>query len=253
MDCNCMKVSGYIRILVAAVAMSAAAVASAATNYEVTAVKASRFFEWREWASAEALYGLMLAEKPDVDSTYVKAIVAASMIGHTDAASHLLTQAMKAGVSFPRLMAGVKTVSFEVGAANVYEDFLLRSQRDCPWLERAIDAELLKYYRFRDNGELIVRYARKMLAGVPQSVDYLSALAEGYVITGDYDSAIAAWQKILEVSPEDYLTLLKLGNYYANAGQREEALEYLGRAEAVRATPYVTQRLASLDSVGKKL
>ncbi len=226
--------------------------ATAATAYETTAVKASRFFEWREWASAEALYGLMLDEKPDVDSTYVKAIVAASMLNHNETASHLLTQAMKAGVSFPKLMEGVKTVSFEVGAANVYEDFLLRSQRDCPWLERAIDAELLKYYQFRDNGELIVIYANKMLAGVPDSTDYLSALAEGYVILGDYDAAIRAWQKILSVSPDNYLTLLKLGNYYANAGRKAEALEYLGHAAEVHATPYVDGRLAALDTVEKK-
>lgn len=242
----------HIKILFAAAALSVTAVASAATSYETNAVKAARFFEWREWASAEALYGLMLAEKPDVDSTYVKAIVAASMIGHRDAASHLLTQAMKAGVSFPKLMAGVKTISFEVGAANVYEDFLLRSQRECPWLERAIDAELLKYYQFRDNGKLIVDYAKKMLAGVPQSPDYLSALADGYVILGDYDNAIAAWQKILSVSPRNYLTLLKLGNYYANAGQSDQAHEYLSRAAEVHATPYVANRLASLDSVEKK-
>lgn len=236
----------------AVVTMSVAMSATAVTAYETTAVKAARFFEWREWASAEALYGLMLDEKPDVDSTYVKAIVAASMMNHNDAASHLLTQAMKAGVSFPKLMEGVKTVSFEVGAANVYEDFLLRSQRDCPWLERAIDAELLKYYQFRDNGDLIVVYANKMLAGVPESTDYLSALAEGYVILGDYDSAIKAWQKILAVSPDNYLTLLKLGNYYANAGQNADAAAYLGRAAEVHATPYVAGRLTALDSVEKK-
>ena len=57
----------HIKILFAAAALSVTAVASAATSYETTAVKAARFFEWREWASAEALYGLMLAEKPDVD------------------------------------------------------------------------------------------------------------------------------------------------------------------------------------------
>ena len=88
----------------------------------------------------------MLDRRPDCDSTYVNAIIASSMLGQPDMASHLLTEAMKAGVSFPRLMSGVKSVAFEVGEPDVYEDFMLRSQRDCPWLERAIDSELLQYY-----------------------------------------------------------------------------------------------------------
>lgn len=240
--------------MLAAVALSATIATAAAQNtsgYDMTAVRAARLFEWREWASAEALYSLMITEKPQADSAYVKAIVAASMIGHTETASHLLTQAMKAGVSFPRLMAGVKTVSFEVGAANVYEDFMLRSQRDCPWLERAIDAELLKYYQFRDNGQLIIKYAKKMLSGMPDSVDYLSAIAEGYVLTGDFDNAVASWQKIISISPRNYTTLLELGNYFANAGDKDEAIAYLNLAADIMPTPYVEARIASLGAVEK--
>lgn len=224
----------------------------AASTYEVTAAKASRFFEAREWASAQALYGLMLDERPDDDSIYVNAIISASMIGDTIGASHLLTKAMNVGLSFSRLMEGVKQVSFRISEPGVYEDFLLRSQRDCPWLERAIDSELLGYYTFRDNGAMMVRYAEKMLAGLPDSTNYLSALASGYTRLGDFDQAVATWQRILELSPENYDALLKLGNYYDLAGDRSQALSYLEKAQAVRATPYVASRIAALGEVEKK-
>lgn len=242
-----MWISAYIRKGVfVAVCVMASLAARAAVDYDVTAAKAARAFAAREWASAEALYGLMLDQRPDCDSTYVTAIVASSLLGHSDMASHLLTEAMKAGVSFSRLMGGVKTVAFEVGEPDVYEDFLLRSQHDCPWLARAIDAELLSYYMFRRNGSRTVSYAEKMIAGLPNSVEYLSALAEGYVMLGDFPRAVETWKRILGIDGDNYQTLLKLGNYYDISGDRAEALNYLGRADHLRPTPFVTERLKAL-------
>ena len=233
----------------ALIVMTVTAVLSASATgslYDRTAVKAARFFEEREWASAQALYGLMLDERPDSISTYVHAIVASSMLGHETAAARLLTDAMKAGISFTGLMQGVKRVSFEVGEADVYENFLLRSQRDCPWLERAIDAELLSYYKFRDNGALTVAYAEKMLSGLPDSARYLADLADGYVTEAEYDKAVQAWEKILKGNPRDYHALLHLGNYYAITGDDSQAIEYLSRAAEVKQTPYVDCRLTEL-------
>ncbi len=229
-----------------------AAAASAAVDYDTTARKAARFFEAREWASAQALYGLMLEDRPDADSVYVNAIVASSMLRQPEASSRLLSQAMEAGVSFSRLMDGVKTVSFAIGAPAVYEDFMIRSQRDCPWLSRAIDSELLGYYMFRDNGPMTIIYAEKMLAGLPDSVDYLSALAGAYASTGQFDKAVETWLKILDLSPDNYLTLLRLGNYYDISGDTSNARAYLSRADALRSTPYVASRLKALDAIEKK-
>lgn len=226
--------------------MFAAISASAASSYEVTAAKASRFFELREWASAQALYGLMLNERHDVDSVYVNAIISASMIGDSIGASDLLTRAMNAGLSFSRLMDGVKQVSFRISEPDVYEDFLLRSQRDCPWLERAIDSELLRYYTFRDNGAMMIRYAEKMLAGLPDSIDYLSALASGYTRLGDFDKAVTTWNRILDIAPSNYDTLLKLASYYDISGRYDLSADFYGKAQAVRATPFVASRLSVL-------
>lgn len=234
------------RTLAAALLVLTALTASAADYYK-TARKAQRFFEDREWASAQALYGIMLDERPNADSVYVRAIVASTLLNQDERASSLLSDAMKAGVSFSRLMAGVKDVSFTVSEPAVYERFLMRSQQDCPWLARAIDDELLSYYMFRDNGGQTVIYARKMLAGLPDSVKYLSALAQGYAACGDFDNATSAWQQILSIEPDNYETLLCLGNYYAIAGVNSAARDYLTRADNLRSTPYITSLLAKLS------
>lgn len=234
------------RIFAATAVVILAAMTARGADYQTTARKAQRFFDDREWASAQALYGLMLDERPDADSVYVRSIVASSMLSHDDQASRLLADAMKAGVSFSRLMAGVKDVSFSIGEPAVYEDFLERSQIDCPWLARAIDDELLHYYLFRDDGPQIVVYAGKMLAGLPDSVKYLSALAKGYAHCGDFTKATATWEHILEVDPRNYDALLCLGNYFSITGNDSEALDYLRRAEEIRSTPYVAAQIERL-------
>lgn len=220
-------------------------------TYETTALKAARFFEAREWASAQALYGLMLDERPDADSIYVNAIVASGMLGDSIASSHFLSTAMGAGLSFDKLMGGIRSVSFEVGAPEVYEDFLLRSQRDCPWLSRAIDSELLDYYLFRDNGQQSIVYARKMLAGLPDSRLYLGKLAQGYVLAADYASAVKLWQEMLALDPDDYDTLIDIGNYMAITGEHKIAEEYLAHAYSLHPTPYVASVIASLAAERK--
>lgn len=240
------------RLLISLVLAFAALSASAQTDYKQTASKASRFFVGREWASAQALYGLILDKHPDADSVYVRAIISASMLGDTIGASHLLEQAMNAGVGFSSLMSGVKSESFEIGEAEVYEAFLLRSQRDCPWLERAIDAELLDYYCFRNDGVKMVAYARKMLAGLPDSTIYLSVLARGYARSGDFDNALGVWRRIIELDADNYDALLSLGNYFDIKGRQAEAADYLARAQRIKPTPYVAARLEALCRDGKK-
>lgn len=213
--------------------------AYATADYKTTAAKADRFFDAGEWASAQALYSIMIDEQPKADSAYIKAIVAASAISDTVAASHFLTEAMKAGLSFTGLMNGVKSTAFAIGKANIYEEFLLRSQRDCPWLHRAIDAELLDYYSFRDNGARMIEYAEKMLVGLPESIEYLSLLADGYCLQADFDSAIEIWNKILGIKPDSYDTLLKIGNYYRIAGDEFQGQRYLAKAARLHPTPFV--------------
>lgn len=217
-----------------------------AIDYRLTEAKADRFFDNREWASAQALYGLMLEQEPGVAATYSHAIVASAMMGDTVSTSDLLSQAMSHGVKVDSLFEAVRTTAFEVSAPSVYESFMLTAQRDCPWLARAIDGQLLDYYLFRDNGEKIVVFANKMLAGLPESTYFLGCLARGHALQGDFETAVAVWKRILRIDPDHYDTLLNLGNYLIISGDQSNAQTYLERADKIKPTPYVTERLASL-------
>ena len=233
-------------LLVTIVSTILAATQAFATDYRLTEAKADRFFDNREWASAQALYGLMLDQTSGGAATYSRAIVASAMMGDTVSTSDLLAQAMSHGVKVDSLFEAVRTTAFEVNAPMVYESFMLTAQRDCPWLARAIDGQLLDYYLFRDNGEKVVVFANKMLAGLPESTYFLGCLARGHALQGDFETAVAVWKRILGIDPDNYDTLLNLGNYLIISGDEADAESYLKRADKIKPTPYVTERLASL-------
>lgn len=74
------KICGWVvaAILIAPACVSADTPSSTQKrSYEATAVKAGRFFKYREWANAAAMYELMLEEQPKVCDTYAHAIVTA--------------------------------------------------------------------------------------------------------------------------------------------------------------------------------
>lgn len=214
-----------------------------AADYEVVAAKAGKYFGEGEWASAQALYELMLAERPDSLDTYAHAIVASAMRADTLRMTDLLERSAAHSVGIYPLFDRVRTLSFDVGHASAYGDFLALAAREMPWLSRPVDAALLNYYMFRDDGPMIVEYASRMHQGLPQSVEYLAALARGYMLQGDFDQAVEQWQTIVKLDPKNYDALLYLGNYYADQGDRDSARSYLMRAYDVKPTPYVQKRI----------
>lgn len=229
-------------ILLAAVCTGLCARAGAdstATRYRLAAERAARSFDGREWASAAALYELMLDMRPDSAEVYARAIVASAMIPDTAAATDLMQRAMAHGAGLDGVLARVRGISFAIGAPDLYGAYLHRLRGSMPWMSRALDHELLRYYLFRDDGPEITRYARIMLEGLPDSADFLHALARGYMSQDDMAAAVAVWEKILSLYPEDYDSLLYLGNYYVLTGHGGQAAPYLERALRVRPTPYV--------------
>lgn len=211
-----------------------------------TCERADRAYDGREWNSAAALYGLVLDMRPDSAAVYPRAIVASELAGDTAAAPALVEEAMARGIGFASLLQNVRATSFAAGAGDNYAAFLLRLRREMPWMSRPLDHELLNYYTFRRDGAHMVEYAGRMLAGLPDSREYLSLLAEGYLLDGHDDEAIAIWTRILSLEPDDYLTLLCLGNYYVIHGNPEAARRYLSRAQAIHPTPYVARTLSTL-------
>lgn len=216
------------------------------TPYSRLQLKADRFFDQKEWAQAAATYYQMLELKPDVAATYGKAIVANAVKGDTIAEMELMVKALNAKVPFDSVLSRVRATSFSLGKSNLYGDFLLRVKDAYPWMRRPIDNYLLRYYIYRHDGAKMMEYSRMMLQGDPANTGFLLSLAQGAMLCGDYPQAIRAYESILAVAPDDYDSLLSLGNYYYMEGHKEKALTYLKRANAIHPTPHVTSLIASL-------
>lgn len=231
--------------LILAAAACAAAV-SDADRFAATSVRADRSFEWREWPGAAALYEVMLALRPDSAEIYARAIVASDMAGDTAAVPELIERAMSHGIGFAPLLGRVRATLYGVGEGDAYGSLLTQLRRDIPYMGRALDHELLTYYTFRSDGPRMVEYAQTMLRGLPESEEYLDVLARGYMLQGRYDEAAATWRHILSLYPDNYQSLLYLGNLCASTGDSAGARRYLERAQALHPTPYVQATLDSL-------
>ena len=242
-----MKISRLLSVLLALVWIFTPA--SAVNPYPQLEAKAQRAFTHAEWASASALFDLMLEERPKVPSTYGQAIVSNAMRSDTIAQMRLLQRALDNHVPFDSIFSRVRQWSFHLGKTHLYEHFLKEAQRSYPWMRRAVDARLLAYYTFRRNGEGMILYSRKMLDGAADNVGFLPTLAEGQMLTADEPAAVTTYRRILVVDPKNVNALLNLGNIYAmhdDETSRSIAIDFLEQAYALKPTPYVAATIARL-------
>ena len=243
----------HISILLSLLAILAAATPQcvmAVNPYPQLSQRADRFFDHGEWASASALFDLMLEEKPDIPSTYGRAIVACAMRGDTAAQERLMNKALDNHVPFDSVFSQVRQWSFHLGRASLYEDFMANTRTTHPWMRRTIDAELLRYFAFRRDGEAMISYSRRMLDGAPDNIGFLYTLASGQLLTGATDDGLVTLRHILAISPDHYPSLVTLGNWYAQnrstPGAVPLALQYLRHANNLRPTPYMTNLIGQL-------
>lgn len=265
---------------------SIALCAFASTPYERLQLKADRFFDQQEWAQAAATYYQMLEQKPQEAATYGRAIVANAVRGDSPAEMSLMVKALNNKVPFDSVLARVKSTSFALGKSNLYGDFLLKVREEYPWMRRPIDNYLLRYYIYRRDGAKMMEYSQLMLKGDTRNLAFLDAYAKGAMLCGKDQEGIATYQQMLAIDPDNYDTLLTLGNYYylrnydaimpqppvnqvfppstapkeqLSRKQAEElrrrlattedaalARDYLGKANALHPTPHVTSLLSSI-------
>lgn len=247
--------AGVTLALVWALMMLCAPCASGVSPYPELESKAQRAFNHQEWASASALLDLMLDERPQVADTYGQAIVVNAMRGDTVAEMRLMSKALDNHIPFDSVFSRVRQWSFLLGKTHLFEKFLTNVRDTHPWMKRTINSYLLKYYSFRRNGSEMVNYSNIMLTGAPDNVGFLTTLADGYMLTGNFPAAVEAYERVLGVEPRNYHALLTLGNWFAlqpDGAGKEMALKYLTEANSVRPTPYVTSQLKALSHTPKK-
>lgn len=217
--------------------------ACATVPYDSIAVKAERFYVQKEWLSALAMCDLMLVRQPAECATYVRAIASAAMVGDTLSQQRLTRSAIEHRVVVDSLFGGVERASIALGKPAVYEDYLETVVVSEPWLRRAVDLRLLHYFAFRHNGEKTVECARRMLDGLPDNVEYLELMAQGYLDCGDMTAAERVYSRVVEISPDNVTALLYLGNALWDRGNKKAGAEYLRRAYDICPTPYLEAKL----------
>lgn len=214
------------------------------TGNNSLAERAERSYQWREWSSAAAMYELLLDENPDSANYYVKAIVANQMLDNKNAQTDLVTRAMAHGIGLTDILHSVQSADYIVSDGDQYAALLENLKQSMPWMARAFDDEILRFYVFRQNGPMMVKYADMMLAGLPESLEYLEIKAQGYILQNDIQAAVPVWEKIVELHPDKCRTaLLYLAFVAEKAGDTAKADELFERARALNATPYVEQQL----------
>lgn len=182
-------------------------------QFEHRAIRADREFAYGEWTHAATLYGLLIADRPDSLQLYSRAIVAYDLSGDTITSISLLEDAMAHGIGLASLLENVRADFFQAADSDAFGPYLQRMQRQFTWMQRAIDNQLLRHYTFRRDGPMMVHYAQVMLAPIPNSVEYLSLLAQGYLLCGDMPAAADTWEHILQVDADNVDALLYLAFY----------------------------------------
>ena len=166
-------------------------------------LRADRAYDWDDYAGAAAMYEVLISRTPDNPDLYTRAIVSQQMLADSAATIDLMQRAMAHGFKLSDMLATVRQADFAKGRAELYATYLVDLRDAMPWMTRALDNQLLQYYDFRNDGPMIEQYARRMLAPLPDSVEYLTLLARGLLLQGKIDQAAAVWQQILTLDPTD--------------------------------------------------
>ena len=245
-----------VRRKISIVVAATIAIVAVAADYGVTARKAARFFAEREWASAGAMYELMLNERPDDVKTYASAIVAAYENADTVKAMQLFSRAQSNLIPFDSILTATRKASFSIGEPRLYEDFLCRTKAANPTLERVVDNYLLKYYLFRRDGEKIHDYAMKMSEGAPNRNDYYLASIKGRLRKGEISPATIEAFCADDHNPDDFESLVYLGVIAMQLADdspdrcdefRSIALSALTAANGIKSTPKLREYISILS------
>ena len=234
-----------IALLATVMALPALRALGPAPTLDELGIKAERYIAQKEWASAAAMYSLMIDRRPDSAALYGRAVTAAAMRGIESEQLTLLHQALTSHVPIDSLFAAVQQSSFSLGQSSLLEHFLILSAKAEPWMSRKIDASLLDYYTFRRDGAAMIEYAEKLLKGLPDSEQFGLRLAQGYFIEGRDAEAVATWQSVLEHHPESLEALLYLGEMSRRTGDTAAARSYFTRANNIQPSPRLAAYLTN--------
>ena len=201
-------------LLIAIIAILPSVAVYASTDYTVLETKASRFYKNKEWASALAMYELMLSQNPFVINDYAKAIVISGLLKNPEMQMSFLERTQQKGLPLDSIFNTIQKDAFAIGHPDIYESFLKLVKTRQQWLSRNINIQLLKYYKYRSDAVNMIDICDQLLKSTPDEIEYLTDMGEAYAIKGDLNESMKWYKKILAIDKNNYNSLLTLGNYY---------------------------------------
>lgn len=123
----------------------------------------------------------------------------------------------------------------EIGVKfGVLEDaeFLLQSATEIAPQDTQLQMELLQVLRKRQKFSASLVCAKNLLARAPENPQFQSLSAIEYMQTGDYESALSFFDRVLSSLPEEPITLTSRGHALKTYGQQTDAIDSYTRALA---------------------
>src|SRR5690606_24028733 len=77
----------------------------------------------------------------------------------------------------------------------------------------------------------------------PSAANIAELVARSRLACGDYDAALLAYRRVLELRPKHYAAMCKLGKLLHNKGESVEALRVLSKAESLRPRKKEAQKI----------
>ncbi|MCK4258521.1 MAG: peptidylprolyl isomerase [Halanaerobiales bacterium] len=149
---------------------------------------------------------------------------------------------------------------FEAERVNIEEELLntKKSEAQSKWFAELKDQANIVIHESGFAGyhaltqsdfETAAKKFEEALVKYSENIAYLSYLGEAYLKLEQQDKAIATFEKVVEISPEDHLTYLALGNVYKGMDDKEKAIEYYKKASDNAGDEYMVRfQLSSLFS-----
>ena len=224
------------------------------TKYEVLAKKAERFYEYKEWESAAAMYELLLMQRSDDVNVYSRAITVNGILGKKDEQLSIIEKSQKNGIAMSAIFDGVRSCSYAKGYPAVYESLLLMIKERQPWLRHSINGKLATFYRQRNNAPKMVEYADSLLATRHDDLDALTTKGLGLTYMDNYPAAISVWKEMIEIDSTKVEPYLQIGVYLfgkvkegkATPQEFSDAEKYLSKAYQLKPTPKLKDILSKL-------
>jgi tetratricopeptide (TPR) repeat protein len=132
----------------------------------------------------------------------------------------------------PRHIEGMRLLADIGNRLGVLEDaeFLLESAIEFSPDSTQVRIDYIHVLRKRQKYEEALAQAKLLLAKDPKNPQFQSVFAIESMQSGDYDTALETFDSILEIIPEDPVTLTSRGTALKTTGQTDEAIDSYRRA-----------------------